>query len=1292
MQYQLDPIEGGWPQGCRTSTGRLWAAGRDLGAGTMHLEYSDNNGATWIRENIPVAVANIPAIAIDSLDTLHISYTDSVFAVSDVSYITRSAAGVYGAPEVAANYHYLNTALWTHITVDSNDIPHIVYYGTHAPGDGGLRYVNRVGGAWSVPDEFHTVPVGTTIFTPYLKDDDSDTLRLVWTENDGVSSTALYSQWAGAGWMAPDTIAFAQWESFVLDGTTLQTAYYDTAGDAVIYRERSGAGVWSAPETVPGLAGLLPITGAYSITKDLAGTLCVVEYAIFGSFDTRFARRRLGGTWFTETLVGFWESTASPVYDVWPKVGAVSTSMISTGFAFAVRKDGGPVLLRGLWWFNNLSMPVAQTDAATVAVDVATINGTLLDDGEMLCFASFEYGLTVAYGDITSSTPRITGQTFSVTLPALPPGTYHFRARAANALGLVFGADGTFIIGPTLGGYTMPNVAVPLNRAELVSAVRAYHGYTTRDGDPAGITLVDSSLIGRNDFVTGRSIMILSGNCNLEMQSSSTFDPYTGTITLPAFSQQILAGTMYQILVGGGGGGSSTTSPTLDAVYLNTLEGVAGTAAGIGTATNPVNNITDAIAIMASRGTTRLELLGGRILAGIHTGAVSPTVMTDANIVLIAGRYVGWVIGNGTDGSTGVVTANTEHTITVAALTGGGLNVWTPGDGWYLNNEFNGTHTGGVSATVMTDSAANFSPSALIGQDINNVTDGSTGVILANTINTVTVGALIGGGLNVWTPGDVYQIAPNPYSLRIVPTTDMILEIIGSGVYSIRVIDVGGLGWSVDFLNGLRCGEFDNTAAVVTVYGDLVCDQGVYNGVGLGQIRVTGDLISGGTCDNLDGSINVDGKIIANNGIDNGLGYFRAGEIFVNYGEIHQNAAGIFWCSGLCEIHGEGAIDGRFRASANGATITIGSLKARFILNTSNSPIIIDGDCQISVDIINSGLGLLTVLGDLRVTGDDPVGEGYINNTGGNTITIGGNAHIAGSLTSDAGIEITGDLRCRNLISFNAAFNIYGDLQAPQGTVETDTGNITIQGHTYCGSITITGGGFIWLMGDVECMGQIESEGTMEIWGDCYAGLVVQVQDACSISVRGNLKAMGTGTDSIFIVLTGSLSVLGDVLAAENVVVGVGGTVTIGGVAHILGTITNSGTLTYMGTYPETAISVAITNPVVSDLVLLASLTKRYTIDGMVIKSEDPGLNTITIRLWKLVNALLTEIGSFAITTVNFGTYFSLMDMFGIPTLAGDSIQITAEVSAGGPYAVEGSYTVRTDNGGTGSGGVIPPI
>jgi len=69
-----------------------------------------------------------------------------------------------------------------------------------------------------------------------------------------------------------------------------------------------------------------------------------------------------------------------------------------------------------------------------------------------------------------------------------------------------------------------------------------------------------------------------------------------------------------------------------------------------------------------------------------------------------------------------------------------------------------GTHTGGMGVAMLTDAAAHFRiPNGMVGLTIVNSTDGSSGLITANTETTVTA-VLAGGTGNVWDTGDIYYI------------------------------------------------------------------------------------------------------------------------------------------------------------------------------------------------------------------------------------------------------------------------------------------------------------------------------------------------------------------------------------------------------------------------------------------------------------------------------------------------------------------------------------------------------
>ncbi len=110
----------------------------------------------------------------------------------------------------------------------------------------------------------------------------------------------------------------------------------------------------------------------------------------------------------------------------------------------------------------------------------------------------------------------------------------------------------------------------------------------------------------------------------------------------------------------------------------------------------------------------------------------------------------------------------------------------------------------------------------------------------------------------------------------------------------------------------------------------------------------------------------------------------------------------------------------------------------------------------------------------------------------------------------------------------------------------------------------------------------------------------------------------------------------------------------------------------------DVAISdVAPIAPLVFNILNLATASTRYVVRSLRIKTVDPGANTITVRLYELVNNALTEVDSFVITTANYGTYHSLMDMFGLPQLVGDNLKVTIEASAVG-YAVLAQYTSAT--------------
>ncbi|MFA5401216.1 MAG: hypothetical protein WC359_12285 [Dehalococcoidia bacterium] len=103
------------------------------------------------------------------------------------------------------------------------------------------------------------------------------------------------------------------------------------------------------------------------------------------------------------------------------------------------------------------------------------------------------------------------------------------------------------------------------------------------------------------------------------------------------------------------------------------------------------------------------------------------------------------------------------------------------------------------------------------------------------------------------------------------------------------------------------------------------------------------------------------------------------------------------------------------------------------------------------------------------------------------------------------------------------------------------------------------------------------------------------------------------------------------------------------------------------------AIAAAETN-----ILNLAAAGTRYSVRSLRLKCANPGANNVRVRLYELVNDVATVVQTFDITGVNWTTYFSLMDMFGLPELTGDQLRVTVQATGGGPYAITGQYSYAT--------------
>jgi len=95
----------------------------------------------------------------------------------------------------------------------------------------------------------------------------------------------------------------------------------------------------------------------------------------------------------------------------------------------------------------------------------------------------------------------------------------------------------------------MPSLHQALDRDAILRALSSFYGITTADGNLAGTTLICSTLIGSNDFISTKTILLQSGDSIYEHRNATAFDTLTGQITVnPAFSSQVLAGTSFYVL------------------------------------------------------------------------------------------------------------------------------------------------------------------------------------------------------------------------------------------------------------------------------------------------------------------------------------------------------------------------------------------------------------------------------------------------------------------------------------------------------------------------------------------------------------------------------------------------------------------------------------------------------------------------------------------------------------------------------------------------------------------------
>jgi len=470
----------------RASDGTYWSVYRLWNGITWHIycAYSNDGGLTWNEEQVSVLAVSFniePSIAIDSNDNIHIVWVawTPANAFHNVHYRERTAIGVWNAVELVTDV--ANNQNFPAIAVDSNDTIHVTWSGRGwgmVPLSDNIQYCQKLAGVWQAVEQ--VTDIGGVDYYPTIAIDIGNDVHVVWSRNQDIGYCLRTAGVWGAIEMVTATGGFPLTQYYPVIAIGLDSVVHvawlglgwgaNPGNENIQYRQRL-VGIWQAQEAVTDNPDNMEWP---SISLDTAGIVYVVWNDTPGgpTFDNIYQRNRVAGIWGVPQLIvqtGDVDSWCQILWAMWPLVGGRRTNIPISGIV-------AEYYIQGLMGVNHWIMlwltppvwsvkPVVTTDPATEVVqDSAITNGTLDDDGGEACDCGFEWGLTPAYGNTTPTQSRTTGQSFERDINGLISNTeYHFRAFATNAAGTGYGSDRSFTTKPK----PSINKAHALSREEL---------------------------------------------------------------------------------------------------------------------------------------------------------------------------------------------------------------------------------------------------------------------------------------------------------------------------------------------------------------------------------------------------------------------------------------------------------------------------------------------------------------------------------------------------------------------------------------------------------------------------------------------------------------------------------------------------------------------------------------------------------------------------------------------------------------------------------------------------------
>ena len=91
------------------------------------------------------------------------------------------------------------------------------------------------------------------------------------------------------------------------------------------------------------------------------------------------------------------------------------------------------------------------------------------------------------------------------------------------------------------------------------------------------------------------------------------------------------------------------------------------------------------------------------------------------------------------------------------------------------------------------------------------------------------------------------------------------------------------------------------------------------------------------------------------------------------------------------------------------------------------------------------------------------------------------------------------------------------------------------------------------------------------------------------------------------------------------------------------------------------------------DLFNLSVAGKEYVLEGFFLKFPNPGMNSITVNLYSLSDNVETKYGEYLVNANNYQISRTMMDIFGLASLASTLIKLKA-IAIGGTHTITGQY------------------